>query len=170
MNASLEHIDGWVKQPMGRRGVLGGIVGASAAALALAACGTVATTGNTSTKPDVVRVALTVVGGLKLGPDGKMHDVISPSDFTVVQNRPVEVTVYSYDDAPHNIAAPDLNLNATLTPSTAKGSPGMTTFTFTPSKAGKFLWNCSLPCDGDANGWAMEHPGYMSGYITVAAA
>jgi hypothetical protein len=153
---------------IGRRGMLGGMLGASA--LALAACGTVGTAGPAPTSSEAQQVSLTVVGGIKLAPDGKLHDAFSPADFTVTQNRPVQVTVYSYDDAPHSMTAPALNLNPTIAPSPTKGVPAVTTYRFTPTKAGKFLWSCDLPCDGDANGWAMANPGYMSGYITVTPA
>jgi hypothetical protein len=36
------------------------------------------------------------------------------------------------------------------------------------TKAGRFEWMCVIPCDSDAKGWAMTHPGYMAGYITAA--
>ncbi|HEY8743313.1 MAG TPA: hypothetical protein VIU62_09450 [Chloroflexota bacterium] len=168
MAAAMERFGGALGGRIGRRGMLGGMVGASA--LALAACGTAATTGAASAPADVQNVTMTVMGSVKLGPDGKMHDAFTPADFTVTQNRPVQVTVYSYDNAPHSVTAPALNLNPTIAPSTKDGVPAVTTFTFTPTKTGKFLWNCDLPCDGDANGWAMANPGFMSGYITVVGA
>ena len=151
----------------GRRRVLAGAIG-GASLVALAACGGVATS-QVSTS-ETQQVFLTVLPGMKLGPDGKLHDAFSPADFTVTQGRPVSVTVYNYDNMPHSVTAPLLGLNATIVASTKKGVPAVTTFTFTAAKAGKFLWNCDLPCDDDANGWAMSHPGYMSGYITVTPA
>lgn len=154
---------------VGRRAVLGSMAG-GAAIVTLAACGTAVTTGAAASPADAQNVTMTVMGSVKLGPDGKMHDAFTPADFTVTQNRSVKVTVYSYDDAPHSVSAPDLTLNAMIAPSTTKGVPAVTTFSFTPTRSGKFLWNCDLPCDGDANGWAMANPGFMSGYITVTAA
>lgn len=154
---------------IGRRQMLGGMAG-GAAVLALAACGTAVSANAPASPADVQTVSMTVIGSVKLGPDGKMHDAFTPADFTVTQNRPVKVTVYSYDDAPHSVTASDLQLNAMIAPSTQKGVPAVTTFSFTPTKTGKFLWNCDLPCDGDADGWAMANPGFMSGYITVEPA
>ena len=168
MAATLNQVTDAMGSRLGRRTILGGLLGASA--LALAACGTAATTGAAAAPADAQKVNMTVVGSVKLGPDGKMHDAFTPADFTVTQNRPVEVTVYSYDNAPHSMTAPALNLNPTIEPSTKDGVPAVTTYTFTPTKSGKFLWSCDLPCDGDAAGWAMANPGYMSGYITVVPA
>jgi len=153
---------------LGRRRVMSGILGASA--VALTACGSSAVTAPLAAPADVLKVTMTVMGSVKLGPDGKMHDAFTPADFTATQNWPVQVTVYSYDDAPHSVTAPELQLNATIEPSTSKGVPAVTTFTFTPTAIGKFLWTCVLPCDGDANGWAMANPGFQSGYITVVPA
>jgi len=168
MAAILEKFGGSLRGPVGRRGMLGGMLGVSA--LALAACGTGATAGGAASSTGAQKVNMTVMGSVKLGPDGKMHDAFTPADFTVTQNQPVQVTVYSYDNAPHSVTAPDLQFNATIAPSAKQGVPAVTTFTFTPTKTGRFLWNCDLPCDGDANGWAMANPGYMSGYITVVGA
>ncbi len=151
-----------------RRGMLGGMLGVSA--LALAACGASAANIGGAAAPAAQELTATINGSIKLGPDGKMHDAFTPADFSVTQGQPVKMTVYSYDDAPHSVTAPDLQLDAQIAPSTEKGVPAVTTFTFTPNKAGKFFWNCDLPCDGDSNGWAMANPGFMSGYITVAPA
>ena len=65
------------------------------------------------------------------------------------------------DDVPHSISSPTAGVSIIA-------QPGVHTYTLLVNKAGKFLWYCMLPCDGDANGWAMQHPGYMSGYITAA--
>jgi hypothetical protein len=46
--------------------------------------------------------------------------------------------------------------------------PGTHTYTLIVAKAGRFLWFCVFPCDSDANGWAMRHPSYMSGYISAS--
>lgn len=167
MTTVLDQIAGTMGSRTARRSMLGGMLGSSA--LALAACGPLAAAGAPGAS-EAQKVSLTVVGSLKLGPDGKLHDAFSPADFTVTQGRPVDVTVYNYDDAPHSMTAPDLQLNPTIAPSATKGVPAVTTYRFTPTKAGKFPWSCDLPCDGDANGWAMANPGYMSGYITVTPA
>ncbi|MCL4508328.1 MAG: cupredoxin domain-containing protein [Chloroflexi bacterium] len=168
MATLFDGLKGLASRKLDRRGVLAGLVGTSA--VALAACGGIAQSKASAGAANEQQVYLTVMGSIKMGPDGKMHDAFTPADFSVVQNRPVKVTVYSYDDAPHSITAPALKLNQVIAPRKTKGTPAVTTFTFTPTQTGKFLWNCDLPCDGDANGWAMQNPGYMSGYITVTPA
>jgi len=42
--------------------------------------------------------------------------------------------------------------------------PGRHTYTFLVEQPGRYLWFCTFRCDE----WAMERPGYMSGYITVS--
>jgi len=42
--------------------------------------------------------------------------------------------------------------------------PGTHTYTLLVKQPGTFLWFCTFVCDE----WAMEHPGYMSGYITAS--
>ena len=147
-----------------RRLALGGLLGA--AGLALAACGGVASAAATD-QAGVQRVSLTVVGDLKLGSDGKLHDAFSPADFTVAAGRPVEVTVYNYDGGQHSVTAPDLKVDALIPAHKAKGDPSVTTFRFTPQKAGQYMWNCAKTCDGGNDQWAMTQMGYMMGTITV---
>ncbi len=45
--------------------------------------------------------------------------------------------------------------------------PGVHTYQLVVKEAGRFSWFCVIPCDSDANGWAMQHAGYMSGFITA---
>ncbi len=45
--------------------------------------------------------------------------------------------------------------------------PGIHTYVLTVKEAGRFQWFCIIPCDTDAGGWAMQHAGFMSGYITA---
>lgn len=112
-------------------------------------------------------IDLTILPGGKLGSDGKMHDTYSPSNITVVQGVPVKLTIYNYDDMKHSYTATDLNLNVQANPSKKDGVPGVTTVTFTPSKAGDFTWRCIDPCDLENGGWAMSHMGFMEGTIHV---
>lgn len=120
-------------------------------------------------------VAMTVLPGTKLGPDGLMHDIFSPADLNLVKGETTTVTVYNYDDGSHSIVSKDLNLNVQIPGSKKKGDPSVTTFTITPSKSGDFSWLCTVPCDGAANpnkpgsakGWAMSHDGYMAGIFHV---
>ena len=154
---------------VGRRRALGGLAGLGAV-LGLAACGGVAAAGGSPTMSGGrQQVFLTIMGGVKLAPDGQLHDAVTPADFAVAAGRPVDVTVYNYDDAPHSFTSKELGTNPTLAGATQKGVPAVTTFSFVPAKAGKYRWQCDLPCDGDADGWAMANPGYMSGYVTVVA-
>ncbi|HEX3015958.1 MAG TPA: cupredoxin domain-containing protein [Desulfobacteria bacterium] len=153
-------------------------------ALGLTACGTSASTTassqnqptpqpaqatQTSQPAHQANVAMTILPGTKLGPDGKKHDIFSPADITVVQGVPTTVTVYNYDDGGHSFAAKDLGLNVQIPGSTKKGVPSVTTFTVKATKAGDFHWLCTVKCDGDANGWAMANNGYMAGTVHVLA-
>jgi plastocyanin len=115
-----------------------------------------------ATKPQATKVvALKIVGSYKKGPDGKLHDAFTVTDFNVKVGQPETLKIDNTDDVPHSIAAPAAGVNII-------SQPGVHTYTLTVNTAGKFEWNCMLPCDGDAGGWAMQHPGYMSGYITAA--
>jgi len=100
--------------------------------------------------------------------DGKLHDSYSPASFTVQVGIPVTVTVENFDSGMHSLTAPSLGVNQMMKAATKDGVPAVTTFTFTPTKAGDFDWKCIVPCDG-AGGWAMSHTGYMAGDINVVS-
>ncbi|HEY7891875.1 MAG TPA: cupredoxin domain-containing protein [Solirubrobacteraceae bacterium] len=117
-----------------------------------------ATTTKPAANPKVVDVK--IAGGVKLGPDGKKHDTYSVTDFNVTAGQPVTLKIDNTDDAPHSISSPAAGVNIIAT-------PGTHTYSLLIAKAGKYQWYCMLPCDSDAGGWAMQHPGYMSGYITA---
>src|ERR1035441_6545067 len=58
-----------------------------------------------------------VMYGSKLGikgPDGLPHDIMIPSNFVLKVGKPVTLTVENYDEGPHSITVPDLNLNLVL--------------------------------------------------------
>lgn len=111
---------------------------------------------------------LTITGsGVELGSDGKTHDAFLPGNFTFIKDKPVVLQVANYDEGPHTFTVPDLNVNFTIPGHKADNLASVTTFTFTPSKAGTFKWMCEYPCDGKANGWAMTQPGYMQGQVTI---
>jgi len=101
-----------------------------------------------------------IVGSGKRGPGGTMHDMFTLTNFTVKVGQPVRLKIDNTDDAPHSITSPVAGVNIIA-------QPGLHTYTLVVSQPGKFQWNCMLPCDTDAGGWAMQHPGYMSGYITA---
>jgi plastocyanin len=104
---------------------------------------------------------VTVAGGVKKGPDGKMHDAFSTTDFKVHVGQPLKLRITNKDDAPHSITSPQAGVNIIA-------APGTHTYTLVVKQAGTFHWSCVLPCDSDANGWAMMHDGYMAGTITAS--
>jgi hypothetical protein len=75
--------------------------------------------------------------------------------------QPLKLRIDNTDNQPHSITSPGAGLNITI-------RPGAHTYTLIVAKAGRFLWFCVFPCDSDANGWAMRHPSYMSGYISAS--
>lgn len=118
-----------------------------------------ATSSSAATTPQAVDVK--VVGGAKRGPDGKKHDMFTKTDFSVKAGQPLRLRIDNTDDVPHSITAPAAGVDIVA-------QPGVHTYTMVVKTAGKYQWYCMLPCDGDAGGWAMQHPGYMSGYITAS--
>jgi heme/copper-type cytochrome/quinol oxidase subunit 2 len=105
-------------------------------------------------------ISVKIVGAVKMGPDHKKHDIFTKTNYAVKVGQPVRITIDNTDDAPHSITSPAAGVNIIA-------QPGLHTYKMLVATAGKFQWYCMLPCDGDANGWAMQHPGYMSGYITA---
>ncbi len=103
------------------------------------------------------------------GPDGKWHDAYLPANFAVHAGDKVTVTVYNYDTGSHTFTSSTLSAGGVINemiPAGSEKAPHQTTFTFTaPSQPGRYLWWCAMPCDP----WAMEHIGYMRGYVTVVA-
>jgi hypothetical protein len=129
---------------------------ATQAAIAPAAAGKPAVASTVAAKALDVKI----VGAAKLGPEGKKHDEFTKTEFAVKVGRPLTLRIDNTDNAPHSITSPVAGVNIIA-------QPGVHTYTLLVSKAGKFQWNCMLPCDTDTGGWAMTHPGYMSGYITA---
>ncbi len=105
-------------------------------------------------------IDLKIVGGSKLGPDHKKHDVFTKTEFAVKVGQPLKLRIDNTDDVPHSITAPVAGVNLTI-------QPGSHVYNLTVTQAGRFQWFCIIPCDSDANGWAMSHAGYMAGYITA---
>ncbi len=112
-----------------------------------------------------------------VGPDGQHHDSIAPSSFVLKVGVPVTFTVISFDDGQHSITAPGLGLNIITKACTDEADcsikPGVTTYTFTPTKKGQFRWHCIMKCDGPSH-WSMSagfdgpgRDGYMAGWFTV---
>lgn len=115
----------------------------------------------------VQHVSMVVNPGYKLGSDGKRHDSYAAGDIIVKAGQPVELTVYNLAQSEHSLAAKDLGLNFVAKASQKAGVPAVSTFTFTPQKAGKFMWMCTIPCDVASKGWAMSNNNYMMGYFNV---
>jgi uncharacterized cupredoxin-like copper-binding protein len=105
-------------------------------------------------------ISLSVTGGNKKGPDGKLHDSFSKTNFAVKVGRPTRLLIDNTDSSPHSIVAAGTGVNITV-------YPGTHTYEIVATKAGRFEWKCMIPCDTDAHGWAMNHPGYMAGYISA---
>ena len=101
-------------------------------------------------------VYLTVSPGIKPGPDGKLHDAFSVTNFDVRAGRAVKLVINNTDSAPHSITSPGAGVNIVA-------HPGVHTYTMLVHKSGKFLWFCAMPCDP----YSMSHLGYMRGYITA---
>jgi len=110
--------------------------------------------------PVAQTVSLSVAGSIKKGPDGKMHDAFSKTNFAVKVGQPTQLRIDNRDASPHSITAPGTGVSITV-------YPGVHTYTMTATRAGRYEWTCVIPCDSDAHGWAMSHPGYMAGYITA---
>jgi plastocyanin len=130
---------------------------ATQAARAPAAAGTPATVSAAATKA----LDLKIIGSYKIGPDGKKHDAFTKTEFAVKVGQPLTLRIDNTDNSPHSITSPVAGVNIIA-------QPGVHTYTLLVAKAGRFEWYCMLPCDSDAHGWAMQNPGYMSGYITAA--
>lgn len=102
-------------------------------------------------------VDLTVSPESKLGPEGEKHDAFTITEFAVHVGQPQRLTITNTDDQPHSITSPGAGVNIVV-------MPGTHTYTLLVKHAGTFLWFCDFQCDE----WAMQHPGYMSGYITAS--
>jgi uncharacterized cupredoxin-like copper-binding protein len=105
-------------------------------------------------------ISLSVAGANKRGPDGKMHDSFSKTNFAVKVGQPTRLRIANADDVPHSITAAATGVSITV-------QPGVHTYNMVATKAGRFEWMCVIPCDSDSGGWAMTHPGYMAGYVTA---
>jgi plastocyanin len=102
-------------------------------------------------------VSLRVIPEYKLGPDGKKHDAFTKTEFNLKVGQPLRLRIDNTDSADHTITAPAAAVNISV-------KPGVHTYTLLVQTAGRFQWYCMLPCDE----WAMQHVGYMSGYITAS--
>jgi hypothetical protein len=118
---------------------------------------TLAATPNATPAPVIT---LSIAGSNKRGPDGKLHDSFSKTNFAVKVGQPTRLRINNTDPTAHSITAPATGVGIVV-------MPGVHTYTITATTAGRFRWLCIIPCDSDASGWAMTQPGYMAGYITA---
>ena len=108
--------------------------------------------------PPVAKVvSVSAIAEYKPGPEGEKHDAFTVTDFAVRAGQPQELKIDNTDSVPHSITAPEAGVNIVV-------KPGTHTYTLVVKQPGRYLWFCTFPCDE----WAMQHPGYMSGYITVS--
>jgi hypothetical protein len=107
--------------------------------------------------PVAKMVTLSVYAEYKPGPEGEKHDAFTTTEFAVRAGQPQELKINNTDSVPHSITAPEAGIDLVV-------KPGTHTYTLLVKQQGRFLWFCRFPCDE----WAMAHPGYMSGYITVS--
>jgi hypothetical protein len=108
--------------------------------------------------PPVARVvSLSVIPGYKPGPEGEKHDAFTTTEFAVHAGQPQELRIDNTDDVPHSITAPEAGVNIVV-------MPGTHTYTLLVKHPGSYRWFCAFVCDE----WAMQHPGYMAGSISVS--
>jgi hypothetical protein len=106
-------------------------------------------------------VSLKVVPGGRIGPDGIKHDYFTKTEFAAKVGQKLDLTIDNTDEGEHSISSPEIGVNIIV-------KPGVHTYEIVVKEKGRFSWFCVIPCDDKANGWAMQHAGYMSGYITAS--
>ena len=105
-------------------------------------------------------ISLKVIPGSKLGPDGIKHDAFTQTEFAVKVGQKLNLKIDNTDEGEHSITSPEIGVNIIV-------KPGVHTYELVVREKGRFSWFCVIPCDEDTNGWAMQHAGYMAGYITA---
>jgi len=104
-------------------------------------------------------ITLKVIASGKKGPDGKLHDDFTVTDFHVTVGQPLTLRIDNTDTVPHSITSAAAGVSII-------SLPGTHDYTLLVNHAGKFEWHCVFPCDP----WSMAHIGYMRGYITATPA
>jgi len=104
-------------------------------------------------------IELKVIASGKKGPDGKLHDDFTVTDFHVTVGQPLTLRIDNTDTVSHSITSPEAGVSIIVL-------PGTRDYTLLVKQAGKFEWRCAFPCDP----WSMAHVGYMRGFITATAA
>jgi hypothetical protein len=106
-------------------------------------------------------ISLKVVPEGRLGPDGKKHDYYTKTEFAVKVGQKLNLVIDNTDEGEHSITSPEIGVNIVV-------KPGVHTYQLVVHEKGRFSWFCVIPCDSNANGWAMQHAGYMGGFITAS--
>ena len=125
-----------------------------------AAATTGGSTAAASTLPAKV-ISLKVVPLGKLGPDNNKHDTFTQTEFAVKVGQKLDLQIDNTDEGEHSITSPQIGVNIVV-------KPGVHTYELVVKEKGRFSWFCVIPCDDKTNGWAMQHAGYMAGYITAS--
>jgi len=105
-------------------------------------------------------ISLEVIPGGKLGPDKLKHDYYTKTEFAVKVGQKLDLKIDNTDEGEHSITSPEIGVNIVV-------KPGIHTYQLVVKEKGRFSWFCIIPCDTEANGWAMLHAGYMGGFITA---
>jgi hypothetical protein len=121
---------------------------------------TSATASSTTAGGPTKTISLKVVAAGKLGPDKIMHDTFTKTEFAVKVGQKLDLKINNTDEGEHSITSPVLGVNIII-------KPGVHTYEMIVKEKGRFSWFCVIPCDDTANGWAMQHAGYMGGFITA---
>jgi hypothetical protein len=124
-----------------------------------AAATSAATPGRPSALPPKL-ISLEVIPAGKLGPDGIRHDTLTKAEFAVKVGQKLDLRINNTDEGEHSITSPQIGVNLVI-------KPGVHTYEIVVKERGRFSWFCLIPCDDKGNGWAMQHAGYMSGFITA---
>ncbi len=115
-----------------------------------------------------VYLYLDILGGFKLGPDGKSHDAFSPWQMKVPAGAKVVLTIYNWDTMKHSFTS--MGVDVVTNPAPKEGKPSVTVVKFTaPQNPGTYKFFCRISCDLDNDQWSMSHTGYMIGQIVVVA-
>jgi hypothetical protein len=108
----------------------------------------------------VKTISLKVIPEGKPGPDGKKHDYFTQTEYSVRVGQRLNLVIDNTDEGEHSITSPQIGVNIVV-------KPGRHTYQLVVREKGRFSWFCIIPCDSNANGWAMQHAGFMGGYITA---
>jgi hypothetical protein len=72
-------------------------------------------------------ISLSVAGSIKKGPDGKMHDAYSRTNFAVKVGQPTQMRIDNKDASSHSITAPGTGVSIIV-------KPGVHTYTMIATK------------------------------------